>query len=96
MNADAIIMLWSGISCITLAIALMIDARQHKHLPRRQWAGFEVVTVTWVFLGILCIAKSADMTASVDVQMGFGLMVASLGLGLWGIRGRKPTSEQLG
>lgn len=88
MTADAFIMMWSGLSCMALSVALMVDSRQHKHLPRRQWAGFEVVTVSWFFLGLLAFAKSADMSASLDLPFAFGLMVASLGLGLWGVKGR--------
>ena len=99
--ADNMMMLLGGVSCMLISTAMMIDNRQHKALPRRQWAGYELMTTIWFMIGVVSIAKGLDREIqslfeerALDFFMGVLLMAASVGIGMWSIRGRASSKDQ--
>lgn len=93
MQIDALMMVAAGMSCLLMAFALWFDKDQHKDLPRRQWTGYELIISTWGMIGLFAVAKGVDEYALpnglLDFAMACALMGASIGIGLWGIKGRK-------
>lgn len=104
LTADNVMLLLGGGSCMLISIAMMIDNKQHCKLPRRQWAGYELLTTIWFMIGVVSIAKGLDQEIALyleqerilDFFMGVLLMAASIGVGMWSIRGRPKTANGIG